>query len=614
MQALWRAITPRIAIAALALAAGAVVALVLILAFQGLEAARAEREADAAYETARKIQIDSERLLQLTTDAETSQRGFLLLRDPTFLNRFENARRRVPAALDQLRADVAADAEYAALVQEVVRLTDLKFEELARTVDLARTGRMSEALRVVRGGEGRRAMLALRAEVSALSAAAESQADLAEAHGDAIDARGDAIVVPLSLLAFAAALIAAVGLLLERRSAARALVAQRQTNLALAELRERAEGADAAKSALLATVSHDIRQPLNSLSLYLSALGRRVEGEEAQQIITSMQIAAQAMTRMLSSVLDLARIESGVLKPLPANFALQDLLQDVADSQSLAASKMNVRLTLVPTSLAVHTDPDLLETILQNLVGNAVKFARGRRILIGVRRVGGDARIEVHDTGPGIPPDQLERVFGEFVRFERPSVSKGEGLGLGLSIVKRMSDLLDLPILARSSVGKGSVFGVTVPRAAAAVRAPLHASSASLQGLRALVVDDAPVTIDAMRRTLSDVGAIVAIGHSSAEALAAADAARAEGGLDLLVVDLELGLENGLDVAKAVEARNGAKPLAVLVVTGATSSETVSALKQSGRRYLFKPLRSESLIAEAAGVVAEARAAARRSA
>jgi signal transduction histidine kinase/CheY-like chemotaxis protein len=361
-----------------------------------------------------------------------------------------------------------------------------------------------------------------------------------------------------------------------------------------------AEDADRAKSRFLAAASHDMRQPLHALALYISALERRVEGSQAREILANMDGAVRAMTRLFTALLDMARLEAGVLKPEPVDFSICDLLHEVAEHSLDLRGQREVRVTVAPTALRVRADPDLLEIVLRNLASNAVKHSKGGRVLLGCRRVADAVRIEVRDDGEGIPPDELQQIFAEFVRGERAGAT--EGVGLGLAIVQRLTKLLGHPLSVRSEVGRGSVFTVTVPRAAAAPqRKPALQAEApmALHGARILVADDEPLALDAMRRALRDAGAEVGTAASAGEAEAIAGE-----GWALHILDLNLGDEDGLELIERIEAGRGAR-LRALIVTGTTTPEALGRLRSSGRPWLTKPLSADQLVLAASRLLAE---------
>lgn len=577
---------------------GAVAAAVLIVAPAGWElmkASEARREAADASDRVDRIARSAQSLLRVVVQAESHQRGYLLLGREDFADAVLNADPIASALLTELRRDVRREGLDSSRMERIEALVQARFDVFVQAVSMAREGRNDAALALVRRGQGPRIMAELDA------AAQELAAEVQEKRRDAIAARerardeATALQILLMILVVAGFSVAAAAAVFGRYTALRSAEALRLVNAEMAHAHLEAEQANAAKSRFLAAASHDMRQPLHALSLYLASLARRVDSEDGRRILVNMDAAVRAMTRMFSALLDLARLEAGVLRPAPVTFALGDLLADVAQQGAEVDRQRADRITVMPTNLEIRSDPDLLEIVLRNLVVNAVKHAGGGRVLIGCRRVADDVRIEVHDTGPGIPPERLQDLFGEFVRGDM--TRSVEGLGLGLSIVDRLSQLLGHPIAAHSQVGRGSVFSVTVPRDAGSSVYSSEDHAADLRGARILVVDDEPLVLDAMRIALEDAGASVVVAGSAAEALAAA-----EQPFDLHVFDLSLAGANGLALLTSIEHRRGAA-VRGLIVTGSTSPEPLNILRRSGRPWITKPVSSAQLIAAAADLL-----------
>jgi signal transduction histidine kinase/ActR/RegA family two-component response regulator len=461
---------------------------------------------------------------------------------------------------------------------------------LDQGIRLARSVRLDAATK--RAADDGRDMAELRAALDRLAAREAEQETAARAEYRRFSADAQRRQTVLAAATLIALLLATAALVLEQLGARRAARVQAQLTRELGDARRSAEQANTAKSRFLATASHDMRQPLHALTLYIASLQRRVDTSDARDILGKMNVAVRSMTRLFNALLDMARLEAGVLKPDVGEFALDDLLEEVA-AQALESRQISTaRLRIVRTRLRVRSDPDLLVIVLRNLANNALKHSGGARVLLGCRRSGSAVSIEVHDDGQGIPADQLQALFGEFVRGER-AASK-EGVGLGLAIVERVSELLDHPLEVRSEVGRGSVFSIRVPRALARPEAarPLPARI-GLDGARILLADDDPLVLDAMRRALEDAGAGVTAAATSEEARRKAQA----GAYDLLILDLNLGRDNGLRILEELEASGLDAP--GLIVTGATTPELLQQLRRAGRRWLTKPLTADEVAAAA---------------
>jgi signal transduction histidine kinase/CheY-like chemotaxis protein len=436
-------------------------------------------------------------------------------------------------------------------------------------------------------------MDALRAEVAALLRAVEQKVDQARAlerrNTDTLYLIGGLLAV-LTLLAVALTVWA---LRWERKSWRAAYAALSEANEAAENAHQRAHASDLAKTRFLAVASHDMRQPLHALTLYLSALERRVEGAEARDIIKKMDRATQSMVGMFSTLLDLARIQAGVVKAEPTNVRLQDVIDRIV------AEHPDSVVEAAPTMLAAHTDPLLLERLLRNLVSNAIKHGGGHT-RINVVETDGEVEVSVADDGPGIKPEDHERIFEEFARGER----RADGLGLGLAIVSRIADMLDTTIRLVSAPGEGACFIVRMPAAEIEDAQALPAEDTrTLEGASILVVDDDTLAREAVAGMLSDFGADVRAAEDEATAASAIDEGFAP---RLLVMDLRIGGElAGVDIAQRLRDRVAPAPN-IIIVTGDTGPEAMSQLQAAGFQWLIKPVHPPELSRAAAAQLSAA--------
>jgi signal transduction histidine kinase/CheY-like chemotaxis protein len=479
---------------------------------------------------------------------------------------------------------------------------ELRASNAARAMDrmiaLGRAGDFRAARDVDLATQETAAMSAMRDARTALQEAAYKRASQIDQEVRKAREKVDSLMVVLWVL-FVLMIVVAFAFMYSEQRHLRAMTERLRTaNEALESARVRAEEADAAKTRFLALASHDMRQPLHAMTLYLAALARRVEGAQAREILANTEMAAQSLTRMFSGLLDLARIESGVLKAKPTDFALQETFDAVRGALTDDAVRAKVDLRIIDTSLQVRSDPELLASIVRNLATNAIKYAPGGRVVIGARRVGGVARIEVHDEGPGIPPDKMIIVFGEFVRLDAPKGAGVEGLGLGLAIAARIARLLGSRLEVASDYGKGATFSVTAPIAAAAP-APPPATRATdardLHGVVVAVMDDDPLARTAMARALSDAGADVRPFGAAPNYVAAI---RAGADFDLVIADPAMLFEVGNAIADWADR---VRP-PILLVSGATDAPALARFQASGFPYLIKPVKEAALLAEAARV------------
>src|SRR5467141_2181936 len=363
--------------------------------------------------------------------------------------------------------------------------------------------------------------------------------------------------------------------------------------------REAADRANQAKSRFLTTASHDLRQPLQTLSLLNGTLRRTFADPDALQMLAQQEQAIDGMARLLNTLLDIRKLESWAVKPDPSDFALAELFEELRlEFQGVAASK-GLTFKVTPCEDSVHSDRSLVEQILKNLLSNAIKYTRqGSVALRSVYQPPSLVSIEVLDTGVGIPRDQLRYIYDEFYQVGVPTNSSREGYGLGLSIVQRLVALLDGKLDAHSQVGKGSRFTLTLPAGHGTVRrtaraAAEPASRVAQAPTRVLLVEDDAGVREATRMLLKSDGYHVTAVASLAEALAhAAKHPR----LDLLVTDYHLSDgETGMQVIAALREALRV-PLRAILLTGDTSAAVHELRIDPHLRLASKPIKAEELL------------------
>ncbi|HET9067598.1 MAG TPA: hybrid sensor histidine kinase/response regulator [Amaricoccus sp.] len=330
----------------------------------------------------------------------------------------------------------------------------------------------------------------------------------------------------------------------------------------LAETRRAHEAAlmaDRAKSRFLAQASHDLRQPVHAIALFTNCLRDARLGPDESRMVDHIDRALRSVSRLFRSLFDVSTLDSGRVRPRSEAFALGLVMAEVVAQNSEAAREAGVEMRLAPTRLRVDGDPGLIATVLQNLVSNAIKYAPGGTLLVGCRRRGGRVALEVHDRGPGIAPEHLPHVCDEFYRVSRAGHDP-DGVGLGLSIVRRMAGLMGLELVVRSERGRGTVIaveGLPVADAAAAMLVGERPRATPLSGLRVLLIEDDAAVREATAALLLRWGCIV-------EAPAAPPAE--PGGTDVIIADYDLGrAETGLEVIDRL--RQGA-PLPAILISG----------------------------------------------
>jgi|LNFM01.1.fsa_nt_gb signal transduction histidine kinase/ActR/RegA family two-component response regulator len=360
-------------------------------------------------------------------------------------------------------------------------------------------------------------------------------------------------------------------------------------NLQLAAAKERAEEATASKSRFLAAASHDLRQPLHALTLFARALSRRVEGKEARDLVAQTEQALGSLKEMFDALLDISRLDAGLIEPTPQNISLSEFVERVSSGFQAEADHRGLSFRSRRIDAVVRTDPALLETIMRNLLSNAMKFTRRGGIMLACRRVEGRIAIEVYDTGVGIREETGNHIFQEFSRSKFAASGANDGLGLGLSIVKRYADLLGISVRFQSRHGRGTKFALVLPASAEvscdAARPAIPLSPCSLEGRRILVLDDEPLIVESLARDLTDRGAVV----FKAGDVGQGEAQLRSVGVEVAVIDINLDHgETGPEFIDRMERELG-RSLPSLVLTGATDADTLSGLVLNGRRWMTKP-------------------------
>jgi CheY-like chemotaxis protein/two-component sensor histidine kinase len=353
-----------------------------------------------------------------------------------------------------------------------------------------------------------------------------------------------------------------------------------------------AERADRTKSIFLAAASHDLRQPLQTLRLLHGALQLQHPDGEGQEVIAGIGHSIDTMSSMLSSLLDINRLETGNLRPSKSDFAVNAIFDSAATDLLQPLEKKGLQWRVVPSDLVVRSDKRMLEEMIRNLLSNAIRYTDRGKILLGCRRASDKIRIEVWDTGVGIPGDQLPHIFEEYYC----DAERG-GFGLGLAIVRRLGEILDHRVDVRSTPGKGTGFSIEVPRGRAYVgvseSVPTSVDADLFLGTVLVIEDEASVR-SALNRMLTSRG----IGVIGAATVSDAATLMKQKDLcpDLVLCDYNLpGSMNGVESIKSLRATL-AWNLPAIVMTGDTRSETMAAIASYGVPVLVKPFLSDELI------------------
>jgi signal transduction histidine kinase/ActR/RegA family two-component response regulator len=377
----------------------------------------------------------------------------------------------------------------------------------------------------------------------------------------------------------------------------------------LTQQRDMAEQAYRTKARFLAAASHDLRQPMQALSIFHELLRHEPQTQRGTELLASAEQSAEAMNKLLNALLDVSRLDANVIKADFRPFSMQTLLTEMANEFQPIAERKGIRLRVMPCSAIVVSDPTLLGQALRNLLSNAIRYTPSGRVLVGCRRRRGRLVIEVIDTGIGIAGDQHSAIFGEFYQVNNKARERQQGIGLGLSIVERVLRLLDHPLTLRSEPERGSCFAVSVPLAVAADGPPRALpgpepvpAGGSLSGRQILMIDDDEAIRDGMGALLQDWGCQVMVAGSIAEALARIDAG--ESTLDAVISDMGLpGSGSGIDAIAAIRERHGNR-LPALLVTGDTSKSAMQAAREADLIMLHKPIKPARLRAALTEVIA----------
>jgi len=353
-----------------------------------------------------------------------------------------------------------------------------------------------------------------------------------------------------------------------------------------------AEDAERAKTRFLAAASHDLRQPLHALNLFVAQL--RTETDPAERIRVTGQIdaAVTAMNGLFDALLDISKLDAGALAPELTTFPVAHLLKHIETTSAPEAREKGLRLRFVPCDAWVRSDFILLQRILLNLVSNAIRYTAGGGVVVGCRRRGQRLRIEVWDSGIGIAENQRQNIFREFYQVADPQRNRrrGPGLGLGLAIVDRLCRLLDHRLELVSTPGRGSRFAVSLPSVAAPQEAIEHSKAPAdpVSGKLIVVIDDDALALDAMRGLLRSWGCLVVTAGSEGSALAslAGDDQRP----DLIISDY--GLADGHTGVEAIQRLRSAlrAPIPAFLVTGDIAPERLREASANGFHLLHKPV------------------------
>ena len=359
-----------------------------------------------------------------------------------------------------------------------------------------------------------------------------------------------------------------------------------------------AELAVTAKNKFIATASHDLRQPLHALGLYLDVLESKVSSDDQKALIAKIKNSSTALSVLFNSLLDLSRLDAGVVEVESAHFRVEPLLTSLRVEFEEVASDKELDIQIGKSNAVLLTDAVLLERILRNLIQNAITHTEAGKVEVKCEVVGSCLRVDVSDTGPGIPQYEQNAIFSEYYQLEHAGRRPTIGLGLGLAIVRRLVDLMDVKFELTSVSGEGSVFSIEVPLGDEASISEIASlpTQTELQGQTILIIDDEADILDGMMHVLK------AHGCSSITALSAAQAIDKLTARDVVpsMIVADYRLQNGQTGDMAIECirEEFNSEIPAIIVTGDTSADRLKEATQSGFRLLHKPVQSDELLSE----------------
>ncbi len=378
-------------------------------------------------------------------------------------------------------------------------------------------------------------------------------------------------------------------------------IRQRQSamNSQLKGALQEAENASRAKTRFLASASHDLRQPIHALSLFGGALAKRPLDNQSREIAEHMDLALQSLASRLDSLLDISKLDAGIVQVNRASFNLRLMAERLQDEFMPAAQSKELKVWLdCPDDVYVHTDELLLERIVRNLLANAIKYTDNGKIELNITNANGKVHLQVIDTGRGVPPEEQDHIFEEFYQLNNPERDHTKGLGLGLAIVKRLSDLLTLDLQMDSMLGAGTTFTLQMAESEnlPITTITLPKPNLSWENLCALVIDDEREVGLGMKALLEGMGCTVLLADSTLEALNQAKNERP----DIILADFRLrGEDNGILSIHTI--RELYREIPAILISGDTAPERLREAENAGIQLLHKPVLVDDLEMAIAG-------------
>ena len=377
---------------------------------------------------------------------------------------------------------------------------------------------------------------------------------------------------------------------------------RKQAQAELTAAKESAEAANLAKSRFLAAASHDLRQPIQAIRLFEAALDQTGLNKEQKQVHNYLSQSVQSLGVILDALLDVSKLDAGMVPMCPEPMPIEDLFRAIESEYAPLATSKSLRFKLYypQESISLFTDVKLLHVLLGNLIGNAFKYTVRGGILVGIRRRGTRALIQIWDTGIGIAPENISQIFDEYFQIGNPERDRNKGLGLGLAIARRIASLLGTDVVCHSRLAAGSVFEFSLPLTDEVApkdstrndrTGTLADAASSLAGRHIIVIDDHALVAEATKLTLESYGLRVTTYRDAEEALANPEIANA----DFYISDLSLPGMNGVQLLGAIRERSK-KPIKAVVLTGNTAPDQIEMIQSSGWKVLYKPVNLSTLL------------------
>jgi len=392
---------------------------------------------------------------------------------------------------------------------------------------------------------------------------------------------------------------------LNYQSIGRSLIIRHENRELINSLKKQTQAAEKSsrdKSSFLASASHDLRQPVHSLSLLSSAISPEIHTDKGRKILKQINKANEVMLELLNSLLDISKLDAGIVKPQLAKTNIDEIFKTLADEFKEVADNSGLKLKLRACQYVVKTDPVLLSTILRNLIQNALFYTAKGKVLVTCRKQGDFIKLQVWDTGKGIAKEYQETVFEEFRQLHNPERDQNKGLGLGLAICKKLTDILDIELSLKSVLAKGSVFSLKIPYLdevesktyQSKKLPPVYLEAApNYQNLVILVIDDNKDVLEAMTALLGKWACVVLTASSVEETVVIAKNHATK--IDIIMADYRLREETtGVEAINAFNQYSGYS-LPSILITGDTSPERMQEISSHGLPVLHKPIKEPQL-------------------